>query len=618
MKYFPYPRVRPGQLEFMHDVEKALKKGGNLVAHAPTGIGKTAGVLAPALKHVLSAGKTIFFLTPKHTQHIIVVDTLQRIQKKAAVSVTAVDIIGKQWMCPHKTGDLSSREFNEYCRARKKDETCVQYNNVRRGRLTSRAKEVVDEIKGTVLHNEDLRKLCSKHDLCPYEICVEAGKSADVVICDYFHVFSPPVRKAFLTKLGKDVCDSIIIVDEAHNLPDRVRKLLSHSLSDYSIKRAIKEASTVGYHQLAEDLRDLGGVLRSLGRGLKPGCEAFIVREDFMNKLAEKLRLEYDEFTVDLEALGGEVLKIPGRYRSYSKNISRFLEVWKGPDIGFARILRKLDRGVSLYYKCLDPSVSCGGVFSEASCSVLMSGTLVPLKMYGDVLGLSESKTLERAYQSPFPPENRLALIVPGVTTKYSCRSEYMYDRYARLLSEIISVVSGNVAVFYPAYRLLESVTGRLDSGIGKEFLVERQGMRKDDRRRLFERLVKLHGNGGGVLFGVQAGSFSEGLDYADNLLDCVVVVGLPLERPDLETQALIDYYDFRFERGWDYGYIYPAMNRALQAAGRCIRSERDRGAVVLLDERFKWGNYRKCFPVDFEFIVTEEPQKYLKKFFGE
>lgn len=118
-------------------------------------------------------------------------------------------------------------------------------------------------------------------------------------------------------------------------------------------------------------------------------------------------------------------------------------------------------------------------------------------------------------------------------------------------------------------------------------------------------------------MMAVQAGSFSEGLDYADNLLDAVIIVGLPLERPNLETQALIDYYDFKFERGWDFGYIYPAMNRALQAAGRCIRSETDRGAVILLDERFMWGNYRKCFPSDFEFNVTELPEKYLRRFFG-
>ncbi|MBU4406136.1 MAG: hypothetical protein KKB24_00955, partial [Candidatus Altiarchaeota archaeon] len=163
--------------------------------------------------------------------------------------------------------------------------------------------------------------------------------------------------------------------------------------------------------------------------------------------------------------------------------------------------------------------------------------------------------------------------------------------------------------------QVMDSVGGNM-KGIKKSILTERREMKKDDRIQLCNRLVNLSANGGGILLGVQAGSLSEGVDYANNLLDAVIVVGLPLETPTLEIKSLIEYYDFKFERGWDYGYIYPAMNRALQAAGRCIRSETDRGAIVLMDERFKWQNYRKCFPKDFEFVTTEIPTKYLRRFF--
>jgi len=133
----------------------------------------------------------------------------------------------------------------------------------------------------------------------------------------------------------------------------------------------------------------------------------------------------------------------------------------------------------------------------------------------------------------------------------------------------------------------------------------------------MYNRLTALTNEKGGILAGVQAGSFSEGVDYANNLLDAVIIVGLPLEIPNLEVKSLIEYYDFKFERGWDYGYIYPAMNRALQAAGRCIRSETDRGAIILMDERFRWQNYAKCFPKDFSAIVTELPEKYVAGFFS-
>ncbi|MCX6695586.1 MAG: ATP-dependent DNA helicase [Candidatus Altiarchaeota archaeon] len=613
MKLFPFSIIRSGQQEFMDDVADSVKSGRHLAAHAPTGIGKTAGVLTPALEYALDNGKTVFFLTPKHTQHIIVVDTLRKVHKKYGVNINAVDIIGKQWMCPHGVKDLSSREFNEFCRSKKKDETCDYYNNTKKTKLSENAREVIAEIRREPVHNEAVKKMCSAKNLCPYEVCIEAGKTANVIVCDYFHLFSPQVRKAFLTKLDKKIEDSIIIVDEAHNLPERVRSLLSSKLTDYMLNRAGKEASSLGSRQLVEDYKNLTKVLKKLCKGMT-GRERFVSREEFMEEVKEAVKLSYLELVDEVEGLGEEVLKIPGRFRSYSKSVANFLDTWKGDNVGYARILQKEDNKITVSYNCLDPSLSSRDVFDNAHSCILMSGTLIPLHMYSNLLGLDEARTAEKAYKSPFPRENRLLLLVPSLTTKYNMRSEFMYQKYAKHLRDVISSVPGNIAVFYPAYSILESIS-RMTGETGKEVIVEKQAMKKEDRGQLYNRLLHARGNGGAVLMAVQAGSFSEGMDYPENLLDAVVIVGLPLERPDLETDALIDYYDFKFERGWDYGYIYPAMNRALQAAGRCIRSETDRGAIILMEERFRWANYRKCFPTDFEFTVTETPAKYLEKF---
>ncbi len=598
----------------MRDCSEAFKKADVLVAHAPTGIGKTAAVLSAAVDHALKNQKTIFFLTPKHTQHTIVVDTVKRMRKRHGVSASVVDIIGKQWMCPHRVRDLSSREFNEFCRSRKKDETCEYYNNTRRNKLSRNGLDAAAKILAEPLHNEEALKICSESGLCPYEVLLEAGRKADVIVCDYFHVFSPSVRRAFLSKLDRSVEDSVLIVDEAHNLPDRIRSIMSNTLSTYTLDRASKEAKALDMRQLADDFIETVKVLKKLARSVKPGGERFVDKTEFADELEAALKMPYDDFHGGVEALGEEVLKLPNRYRSHAKTAARFLESWRGLDLGYARILRKERKGLKLSYRCLDPGVSCSEVFNAVYSAVLMSGTLTPLSMYSDTLGLPGNRTMERAYRSPFPRENRLTLLVPGLTTKYAQRGDFMYGKYASTISSVLSHIPGNAAVFYPSYRLLAEIGARVKSS--KEVVAERQDMKKADRRRVFNRLVNLRGDGGGVLMGVQAGGFSEGLDYAGNLLDAVVIVGLPLEHPTLETQALIDYYDFRFERGWDYGYIYPAMNRALQAAGRCIRSETDRGAIILLDERFKWGNYRKCFPSDFDFIVTEKPGKYLQRFF--
>jgi len=518
-------------------------------------------------------------------------------------------------MCPHNVSDLTSTEFNEFCRAKKRDETCRYYLNVHRKKNKEKVSSVVDEILAVPSHNERIQALCAENGFCPYEVCVKAGNRADVIICDYYHIFSPRIREAFLTKMGKNVEDSVVIVDEAHNLPERIRKLLSVNLSEYTLNQAAKEAKVMGYSNLYEDFDDTLMVLKKLGRGLKKDREKNAAREEFTEAVEEAVKQPLADFAAEACALGEEVLSIPKRHRSYAKSVARFLTSWAGEDLGYTRILRRGKR-LTLSYHCLDPSISAGEVFAKARASALMSGTLTPAHMYSEILGLAEN-TEERVYESPFPKENRLVLLVSGVTTKFTKRTDYMYSKYGRVIANCLKRVPGNAAVFFPSYALLNRVYREVeDRGVGKKFVVEEQGSSKEEKRLLYNRLAK-NTDGGAVLFGVSAGSLSEGVDYPGKILDAVFVAGLPLKKPDLLTQALIDYYEIRFGRGWDYGYIYPAMNRALQAAGRCIRSETDRGAIVLLDERFRWANYAKCFPPDYDFIVTETPGKYLKKFFG-
>jgi DNA excision repair protein ERCC-2 len=616
-KLFPYTLVRGGQQDFLNDVEHAVNSKGILLANAPTGIGKTVASIAPALEYALSRQKTILFLTPKHTQHTIVIDTLRSIQKRHNINPTAVDIIGKRWMCQHKVDDLDSREFNEFCRSKKKDETCTYYNNVRKGKLTEKAIAVISEIRRSLMHNEEIVKKCSEKNMCPYEVCVEAGKQANVIICDYYHIFSPKVRQAFLGKLEKELEDCILIVDEAHNLPERIRKLLSVNLSDYTLKMASKEAAVLRQKNTEQDLLDAEKVLKKFSRDVGLNQERFVEKEEFIGAIKEKTKMDFNDFTASLEVIGDEILKIPNRYRSYTKSVFNFLESWNGMDIGYARILKKSNKNTVLSYKCLDPAVSCKTVFDEAHSSILMSGTLTPTPMYANVLGLNPERVKEASYKSPFPKENKLGIIMTGITTKYTKRNELMYRRYAHAIHDIIEKIPGNAAVFHPSYSIMETIGRELvKHPMKKPLLMERKDMTKSQKKELYTRLTRMKENGGGILMGVQAGSLSEGIDYADNMLSAVLIVGLPLEKPELETQALIDYYDFKFQRGWDYGYIYPAMNRALQAAGRCIRSETDKGAIILMDERYKWANYRKCLPDDFEFKVTEKPREHLQEFF--
>jgi len=190
-----------------------------------------------------------------------------------------------------------------------------------------------------------------------------------------------------------------------------------------------------------------------------------------------------------------------------------------------------------------------------------------------------------------------------------------MYKKIANEIAEVANSVPGNVAVFFPSYYLLKEVDKFVTPLLKKTSFYEVQGMSKEEKSEVLEKFKKYKDHGG-VLFGVSGGSFSEGIDLIGDLLKGVIVVGLPLAKPDVETKELINYYDDKFSKGWDYGYTLPAMTKAIQAAGRCIRSETDKGIVVFLDERYSWDMYSKCFPKDWDVKITKLPKDRIDRFF--
>ncbi|MCD6576053.1 MAG: DEAD/DEAH box helicase family protein, partial [Nanoarchaeota archaeon] len=240
---FPFDKIRPTQEKMIKDIEIALKNKKHLVAHAPTGTGKSAAALSAALTYAIENGKTILFLTPKHTQHQIAIETLQKIKEKFNVKITATDFIGKKWMCRVPGVDsLTSRDFNEFCAEMRKEERCPFYNNIwKKNKLTNSAKKLIENLKEkSPIHVEELTSIASKEEMCPYYIATELAKDSKVIIADYYHIFHPRVRNAFLLRTKKEFENCIIIVDEAQNLPNRIRSVLSSKISNISINFAIK------------------------------------------------------------------------------------------------------------------------------------------------------------------------------------------------------------------------------------------------------------------------------------------------------------------------------------------------------------------------------------------
>lgn len=613
---FPFDTPREFQNEFMNDIRKCLDTKKHMISNAPTGFGKTAATIFTAIEYALANDKIIFFLTPRHSQHKIAVETVRKIKEKNSVAFDAVDLIGKKWLCNVEGVELmSSGDFSHFCRAFVKERKCQYYNATRDKvhEMNDSSRAFINEIRdATPYHAEELKTMASR--FCPYEILTDLSKTSKIIIADYYHIFS---SEKLLLKIGKKISDCIVIVDEAHNLPERIRALLSTRISTTSMENASNEAKQFGYMDLSGMLEDLEGIIKDMGKKMK-------VQEEFieMNRLSDEISLkirDINEFAAMLEEAGEVILK--ERKRSFVMNIGNFLASWTGPDDGYSRIISKgvNKRGVkyiSISYNCLDPSMLAGSVLNGSYSSILMSGTLSPTSMYRDLLGLAPERTHEKTYKSPFPRSNRLNIIMNSVTTRYSMRSDEMYGKIATNVARCIHSIPGNVAVFFPSYKFRDIVYNFMAGKIQKEAILEQPEMSKEDKKNLFERFIKA-AKKGSVLLGVQAGSFSEGVDFPGDFLNGVIVVGVPLDVPDLDTKAVIEYYDRKFRKGWDYGYLYPAMIKCIQSAGRCIRTEKDRGICVFMDERFAWQGYMKTFPPDMDIRITNDIESEAGRFFG-
>ena len=610
---FPHDSLRDGQAELVQDIKEALYSGKNILAHAPTGLGKTASALSVAVPLAKKLKKKVFFLTNRHTQHKIVIDTLQAMAAKSGELIIVSDIIGKKGMCSQEVAKLFGSDFNDFCKSLVEKGNCSYYTKVRGKKgVTVDAEYLIAKIRAAKpMHTEELQLASKREGMCSYEIAIELAKKADVIVGDYYYLFNPIVRQNILKKLDIELDDIIVIVDEGHNLPNRITEMQSAKLTHNVLKYAAQEAQKHGDDALTNVLLDVQGKFANLKRLDDKMQEAKVSELDFTAIV--KTSIDYEQLIENLDTIADELRS--NQKKSFCGSVAEFMRKWVGDNKGFARIFRetqgKSGKYKELEYTCLDPSLASSAIFMQLHSAVIMSGTLMPLSMYADLLGIEESVT--KKYWSPFPAKNRRCIVVPKTSTKYSGRSEAMYIEMGRLISEYSKVIPGNVAVFFPSYYMRDQVARKILTL--KKILQEERGMDKE-AKEVFLKEFHSYKDKGAVLLGVTGANFAEGIDFPGDLLQGVVVVGIPLARPDLKTKETIAYYDIKFGKGWDYAYTYPAINKCIQSAGRCIRSETDRGVIIYLDERFVWQKYYDCLPRE-GLIVKREPSELITEFFA-
>ncbi len=641
---FPYPNIRKGQDEFLKRVYNNISSNKNIMVSAPTGLGKTISALAPAIEIAKKEDLTVICLTSRQTQANQIIKTIKDISNKSKKKISYVAFIGKRSMCVHRDRDLyPASDFNEFCKKMKETGKCKFFKNSQNKDYEEKIKSLIDESSKSFMTIENFVKFVSSptiingesiNGFCPYELAGKKAFKADIIICDFNYMFSTGIREAFLGKIGRSLDECILVIDEAHNLPDRIRNSNSFTMNTELIKNASKELKdfikTSKYDSYITNLRlALNDIYHDKLLGDKK--EYLISKDEFLNKYLSKFNsneslVDTEKITIkkiidnlkDLEAIVKE-----DRIISFLGRIANFLESWK--KLNEESYLRVLDKEIkadntqlNLRIKCIDPSEISSKIINSTYSSVLMSATLSPIEMYKNILGVNNCDILE--LDSPFSKKKQLTLVMDNVTSKYSSRGIEMYKKIASNIESIlISMDSKNGIIFFPSYDFMDRVLNHINLvKLNRKILKEKRYMTKEEKEKFVEEFKNDYSMKSKILFGITSGSFSEGLDLPNSALELVVIVGLPLSMPDLYTNAVIRHFDKKFGKGQLYGYIQPAMSKIIQAAGRCIRTENDKGVIILMDNRFLWPIYAMTFPKSWNLQKSKNLQIEIGNFYNE
>lgn len=588
---FPHARFRRGQREMASAVARAAAQGEHLLVEAPTGIGKTAAALHPLLVGALESHRRLFVLTAKTTQQEIYEKTLAAIDGE---SFRSVRLRAKERMCANDVV-LCHENHCPYA----KDYGAKMEASGLLDRLLERHRHLDPDTVFEAARNETV---------CPFEVSLELAEQADVVLGDYNYVFDPVVALA-ASRDPSALAESILLVDEAHNLVDRGRGYYSPELSDASLA-ALEERIGVANAKTAWDAGEAARRLRKLvadaAATLPPDESEAVDLVALDEARLDDLRLDFESLLVrhlaDLRAGGERVPDDPvlDLYFSFARfhDVSKLVpSPGRAASEGAFDVLAARGRsGARLAILCKDPSRLLGETLNAAAATVSMSATLSPPEFYRDLLGLDPDRTSVLRLPSPFPRENRSVLVAPDVDTTYAARGRGA-PRLAALVADVARACPGNMLALFPSYRFLDEVRSHLPPLTGRRVL------RPSDRSTELERnsvLSAMKDRGAPVvLFAVSGGAFAEGVDYPGEMLQAVVVVSPALPMVRFEQERMRRYFEERFERGFEYAYVIPGMTRVVQSAGRLIRSSTDTGVVVLACRRFLQAPYSRHLPAD-------------------
>ena len=605
--YFPYETVRPYQGQFIETVSAAVENHKSVLIEGSNGLGKTISALSAVLPTAIERKLKILYVARTHRQHDRVIEELKAIHKKRPVS--GISLRGRHEMCLNMNASrysIDAKSLSEVCEMLKAKDRCPFYTNM--DDYAEDFMQIKYQITSSPHKASEIMKLCRSKHICPYELVKASLSDVNVVALSYLYVFDSTIRASFLKHLESHFQKVILIVDEAHNLPDTAIEISSSSLSLYVLKQAELEARKHEHGDLesfAKLMRDEIEVLAS--NVIK---ETIITPETLIGIVKKQGNISNPrDFFEHAHEIGMSIkrsLLSEGKSpRSYIHGMSEFLLKWLETlgDESFVHVVSKyVNREnvatAKLEIIALDPAKVTEPVFSSVYSSTVMSGTLQPLEAFARIVRLPEN-SIQTVLPSPFPKEHVLSVVCLGVSTAMEKRTAEMYKTFTKRISEVVENTPANTGIFAPSFQVLNAlINNGLQQHLKKPLFHERRGMTSKVNERMVSEFKSFGNRGGAVFLGVQGGRTSEGVDFPGDQMNSVIVVGVPYAEPTPRVKAQINYYEKCYPMlGREYGYVLPAMKKASQAAGRPIRTLEDRGAIVFLDYRYATSYCRGFLP---------------------
>ncbi len=617
--FFPYEQFRQEQENIIIQIEKASADKKNSLLSAPNGTGKTIIALSALLPLALKNNLKIIYLCRTHSQNTRIIKELTKISKflvknNTNIKVNGLSIRGRNEMCLNEillSLKLKPRESMAVCGDLRKNKSCKYFLNLLKKKdMHDNPINIAPDLLDKPVDAEELIHFCRDKKLCPYFLSKFLLKEMKLIICNYQWIFNPFIRKNFLQFIDKELSDCILVLDECHNVIDMATEVNSDRITPYSLRLCLKDLEI--YRSTNNMQRFVKSLLNHIDKKKKniTDIEKEIDAEKFLAQVYTMMRFsnlnDFKNFITDLQDFSASIHEEKLANGEFSRDYLGFLaEFWIKwmkcyllDNYFFCYNIKRIKgkSAISMEIVALDPREIAIPILRECYTSVHLSGTVNPF-VYNNLMGLQNSGKCYKGIVagSPFHKKNIKAIITEGVDTRGKNRNAPMFKKMLSKINEVLYCTPANVGIFCASYKILNALTKNgiesIASKNNKQLFIEEPGLSASENAYLVNdfKSMAISSRNGAVLLGVCGGRNSEGEDYPGDHMNSVVIAGFPYHLPTPRVEAKIKYYDKVFNnQGWNFAYLYPAIQRANQASGRPIRKIEDKGAIIFMDSRFK------------------------------